>query len=105
MRTASVRLPQPGTAPARGLAPAQRPALPAFLPLLAAAASVLTLHSAALAQVESFLWGPGSSVGPATRVEPKNCTTAADGTVTCDTQLVNPEGDTPAKPQYNPFRN
>jgi hypothetical protein len=57
----------------------------------------------ALAQVESFLWGPGSNVGPATKVEPKNCVTAADGSISCDTQLVNPEGDTPAKPQYRPF--
>ena len=56
------------------------------------------------AQVESFLWGPGSKVGPATKVEPKNCVTAEDGSISCDTQLVNPAGDTPAKPQYNPFK-
>lgn len=76
-----------------------------LLPLLAALATSVTLLGApARAQVESFLWGPGSNVGPATKVEPKNCRTAADGTITCDTQLVNPEGSTPAKPQYNPFK-
>ena len=61
--------------------------------------------AAVQAQSESFLWGPGSNVGPATTVEPKNCVTAADGSITCDTKLVNPPGDTPAKPQYTPFRN
>lgn len=70
------------------------------------AVTALAISSApARAQVESFLWGPGSNVGPSTTVEPKNCKTAADGSVTCDTQLVNPPGDTPAKPQYNPFKN
>ena len=59
----------------------------------------------ALAQSESFLWGPGSNVGPATEVKPTNCKTAADGSVTCDTQIVNPPDDTPARPQYDPFRN
>jgi hypothetical protein len=44
-------------------------------------------------------------VGPATKVEPRNCVTAADGSITCDTEIVNPPGDTPAKPQYNPFKN
>jgi len=38
-------------------------------------------------------------------VQFENCQPAADGSVTCDTQLVNPEGDTQAKPQYNPFKN
>ena len=61
--------------------------------------------AAVQAQSESFLWGPGSNVGPTTTVEPKNCVTAADGSITCDTKLVNPPGDTPAKPQYTPFRN
>lgn len=63
------------------------------------------LSSPALAQVESFLWGPGSNVGPATTIEPSNCVTAADGSITCDTKVVNPPGDTPAKPQYRPFNN
>ena len=57
----------------------------------------------ARAQVESFLWGPGSNVGPETKIEPSNCITAADGSITCDTKVVNPPGDTPAKPQYRPF--
>ncbi|MFM8937379.1 MAG: hypothetical protein ACKOE9_10545 [Vulcanococcus sp.] len=77
---------------------------PLLLLLAALATSVSLLGAPARAQVESFLWGPGSNVGPATKVEPKNCRTAADGTITCDTQLVNPEGSTPAKPQYNPFK-
>jgi len=75
------------------------------LAMALAAGSALVLQTPAQAQVESFLWGPGSNVGPATKVEPTNCRTAADGTITCDTKLVNPEGDTPAKPQYNPFKN
>jgi hypothetical protein len=49
--------------------------------------------------------GPGSKVGPATEVKPKNCVTAPDGTVTCDTELVNPPGDTRAQPQFDLFRN
>jgi hypothetical protein len=59
----------------------------------------------ALAQSETFLLGPGSTVGPATEVKPKDCVTAADGSVTCDTELVNPAGDTRAKPQLELFKN
>jgi hypothetical protein len=55
--------------------------------------------------VESFILKSGSQVGPATEVKPKNCVTAKDGTITCDTELVNPPGNTPAKPQFHPFRN
>ena len=40
-----------------------------------------------------------------TKIEPSNCITAADGSITCDTKVVNPPGDTPAKPQYRPFNN
>ncbi|MFN9547094.1 MAG: hypothetical protein ACK6AD_08500 [Cyanobacteriota bacterium] len=58
-----------------------------------------------MAQVESFILKSGSQVGPATQVRPKNCVTAKDGTVTCDTELVNPPGTTPAKPHFTPFRN
>ncbi len=65
--------------------------------------ALLMAATPALTQVESFLLGPGSTVGPATKVEPTNCVTAADGSITCGTKIVNPEGDTPAKPQYNPF--
>jgi hypothetical protein len=59
----------------------------------------------ALAQVESFMLKSGSQVGPTTEVKPKNCVTAKDGTITCETELVNPPGNTQAKPQFNPFRN
>lgn len=59
----------------------------------------------ALAQVESFILQPGSEVGPGTKVKPKNCVTSPDGTISCDTQIVNPPGHSPAKPQYSPFKN
>jgi hypothetical protein len=55
--------------------------------------------------VEKFMLQPGSKVGPETKVKPTNCVTAPDGSVTCDTQLENPPGTTPAKPIYQPFRN
>ncbi len=58
---------------------------------------------AAQAQVQKFLLGPGSNVGPETQVQPKDCVTAPDGTITCNTQLVNPPGTMPAKPQYSPW--
>ena len=67
--------------------------------------SVLTIVPPGRAQVESFLLKSGSQVGPTTEVKPKNCVTAKDGTITCDTELVNPPGNTPAKPQFTPFRN
>lgn len=51
------------------------------------AASTLLAVAPVFAQAESFLLGPGSSVGPSTKVKPKNCVTAADGSITCDTQL------------------
>ena len=56
------------------------------------------------AQTESFLLKPGSKVSPASKVKPTNCKTAADGTITCDTKIDNPPGDTLAKPQYSPFK-
>ncbi|MEB3305800.1 MAG: hypothetical protein VKL58_06250 [Cyanobacteriota bacterium] len=65
----------------------------------------LWLTPPALAQVEQFMLKSGSQVGPATELKPKNCVTAKDGSITCDTELVNPPGNTPAKPQYNPFSN
>ena len=58
-----------------------------------------------LAQTASYLLGPGSNVGEATQVQEDNCVTAADGSITCDTKLVNPPGDTPARPQFEPFSN
>jgi hypothetical protein len=67
--------------------------------------SLFTLTPPASAQVETFILKSGSQVGPATEVKPKNCVTAKDGTITCDTELVNPPGNTPAKPHFTPFRN
>jgi hypothetical protein len=65
----------------------------------------LVPHPAA-AQVQQYMLGPGSSVGSETKVEPKNCVTdPVTGAITCDTKLVNPPGDTPAKPIYSPFSN
>lgn len=69
------------------------------------AASSLLATAPAMAQVESFLLGPGSSVGPSTKVKPKNCVTAADGSITCDTQLENSPSDTQARPVYEQFKN
>jgi hypothetical protein len=60
---------------------------------------------ALLAQAESFMVGPGSSVGPATKVKPKNCVTKPDGSITCDTQLENSPSDTQARPQFELFKN
>jgi len=57
------------------------------------------------AQAESFLLGPGSSVGPSTKVKAKNCVTGPDGSITCDTQLENSPSDTQAKPVYDQFKN
>lgn len=68
-------------------------------------ALALSLVAAGRAQQESFLLGPGSQVGPATEVKPRNCVTAPDGSVTCDTELSNPAGDTQAKPQFELFKN
>lgn len=85
----------------------KRLAAPPFALGGAAAAICLTLLSgaAALAQVESFINKPGSSVGPATKVVPTNCVQGADGSLTCDTKLENSPSDTPAQPQFSPFRN
>lgn len=76
------------------------------LPCLLAAVSLLAASGApALAQVQNFLLKPGSNVGPATEVKATDCVTKPDGTITCNTKLVNPPGDTPAKPIYSPFKN
>ena len=76
------------------------------VPLLIAVSSALgCLAQPALAQVESFMLKPGSKVGPATKIVPTNCVTAADGSVTCDTKIENSPSDTPAKPSYQPFKN
>jgi hypothetical protein len=80
--------------------------------MLLAVAAVSTIAGVVLgarpasAQVQQFILGPGSSVGRETKVEPKNCVTdPKTGAITCDTQLVNPPSDTPAKPSYTPFSN
>lgn len=79
-----------------------RPLLVAFL----AAMALLPGIAPALAQVQTFTLKRGSNVGPSTKVVPTNCVTSkTDGSVTCDTKVVNPPGDTPAKPSYNNFRN
>jgi hypothetical protein len=75
------------------------------LSLATLAASTLLAMAPVFAQAESFLLGPGSSVGPATQVKPKNCVTAADGSITCDTQLENSPSDTQARPIYEQFKN
>jgi hypothetical protein len=77
------------------------PLLLSCLTLLAPAAAGLPAPS--LAQVQTFINKPGSNIGPATKIEPTNCVTAPDGSVTCDTKIENPPGNTPAKPQYSPF--
>jgi len=71
----------------------------------ALAALLLGAGLPASAQVERYMLGPGSKVGPATKVKATDCITKPDGTVTCDTKLVNPPDDTPAKPVYSPFKN
>ncbi len=73
------------------------------LPLLGAALLLPALP--ATAQVERFMLGPGSKVNSRTQVQPQNCVTdPTTKAVTCDTKLVNPPGTTPAKPQFQPFR-
>jgi hypothetical protein len=71
----------------------------------ATAAAAPFAQPALLAQAESFMVGPGSSVGPATKVKPKNCVTNPDGSITCDTQLENSPSDTQARPQFELFKN
>jgi len=75
--------------------------------LRAAAALVvgLCLTPAAQAQVESFMLKRGSNVGPETKVKPTNCVTGPDGSIRCDTVIENSPSDTPAKPNYQPFKN
>lgn len=59
---------------------------------------------ASLAQTEGWLLGPSSGVGKQSEIVPTNCVTAIDGSITCDTKVVNPASDTPARPYYNPFK-
>ena len=59
--------------------------------------------SSAFSQTEGWLRGPGSATGKDSKIEATNCVTAADGSITCDTKVVNPASNTPARPYYNPF--
>ena len=65
----------------------------------------VTLPQAAMAQSEVWLLGPNSSTGEQSTVVPTDCVEGADGSITCNTKIENPPGDTPAKPYYNPFSN
>ena len=58
--------------------------------------------SSALAQTEGWLRGPGSATDKDSKIE-ADCIKAEDGSVTCDTKVVNPASDTKARPYYNPF--
>ncbi len=75
-----------------------------WLPAAAVLALVLGLQPAR-AQVETFMLERGSNIGPETKVIPTNCVSASDGSVTCDTQIINPPSASPAKPQFQPFKN
>ena len=58
--------------------------------------------SSAFAPTEGWLRGPGSATGKDSKIE-ADCVTAEDGSVTCDTKVVNPASDTKARPYYTPF--
>ena len=58
--------------------------------------------SSAQAQTEGWLRGPGSATGKDSKIE-ADCVTSEDGSVTCDTKVVNPASETKARPYYNPF--
>jgi len=59
----------------------------------------------ARAQVETFTLQRGSNIGPETKVTPINCVSGSDGSVSCDTKVINPPSSSPAKPQFQPFKN
>lgn len=61
------------------------------------------LPIAALAQSEGWMLGPGSRMDQSSEVVPTRCSTAADGSITCDTELKQTTKGTPARPYYNPF--
>ena len=68
--------------------------------------SLITASAAggpAAAQVQQFMLGPGSNVGTETKVVPQDCVTAKDGSITCNTKVVNPPGTTQAKPVFSPW--
>ena len=64
-----------------------------------------SLSTAAFAQSEGWLLGPGSRNDSSREVVPTNCETAAEGSITCDTELksANDRDRSPARPYYNPF--
>ena len=93
-----------GSSPAQPRRPRQARAFRALF-LAIGMAGVSLVAQPGLAQSESFLLKPGSKVGPASKVKATNCkTNPSDGSVTCDTKIENPPGDTLAKPQYSPFK-
>jgi hypothetical protein len=73
--------------------------------LVATAPLLVGFGAPAQAQEQKFLLKPGSKVGKESKVKATDCSTAADGTIKCDTKIVNPPGITPAKPSFNPFSN
>jgi hypothetical protein len=75
-----------------------------WVPAAAALSLALGLLPAR-AQVETFTLQRGSNIGPETKVMPINCVSASDGSVSCDTQIINPPSASPAKPQFQPFKN
>lgn len=46
--------------------------------------------------------GTGSTTGKDSKIE-SDCVTAEDGSVTCDTKVVNPASDTKTCPYYSHF--
>ena len=104
LRPADTRAGRVGAVAAMAMPPRPQPlAAKSVQALIVLVGLATALASPGLAQSQRFLLGPGSNVGPETKIEPKNCVTAADGSITCDTKIVNPQGDTPAKPIYSPF--
>ncbi len=82
-----------------------RTVLRAWLGLWVALAGLGLAGSPLRAESESYLLGPGSNVGPATRIKTTNCRPGPDGSITCDTVIENSPSDTPAKPSVTPFDN
>ena len=59
------------------------------------------------AMAQRYQLGPGSNVGPASEIEAdcQEVENPEDGSITveCDTKVVNPPGDTQARPINDPF--
>ena len=58
--------------------------------------------SSAFVQTEGWLRGAGSATSKDSKIE-ANCFAAEDGSVNCDSKVINPARDTKARPYYNPF--